>query len=133
MCPNSQHSLEGRAIGDECLAPETSSQELLHVPRQVCRRGTSIDPFQSSIIEMDYQTNLLLQHYIFVVFPPTWQRVACVRSLQPPPLILCTWDPDKATTLGFQNFHSDASLPGWIWDFASYQVSDYQYGPIYHH
>jgi hypothetical protein len=31
---------------------------------------------------MDYQANLLLQYYIFVVFPPTWQRVACVRSLQ---------------------------------------------------
>jgi len=32
---------------------------------------------------MDYHSNPLLQHYIFVVFPPTWQRVACVRSLQP--------------------------------------------------
>lgn len=32
---------------------------------------------------MGCQGNLLLQYYIFVVFPPTWQRVASVQSLQP--------------------------------------------------
>src|ERR1700722_14581230 len=29
-----------------------------------------------------------------------------------PLLILCTWELGKATTLAFQNFHSDGSLPG---------------------
>jgi hypothetical protein len=45
VCPVSQHSLEGRAIGDEYLGPKSSGQELFRIPRQVCRQGTSIDPF----------------------------------------------------------------------------------------
>jgi hypothetical protein len=48
-------------------------------------QGTAIDAFQSSAIKMDYQSNLLLQYYIWKVFPPLWRRMASVRSLPKEP------------------------------------------------
>lgn len=61
------------------------TQEISHIPRQLCLEGTAIDPFQSSIIKMDYQSTLLLQYYISTVFPPLWRRMASVRSLPKEP------------------------------------------------
>ncbi len=60
-----------------------ASRQALQVPRQLCRQGTAIDPFQTAVVNMDYQANILLQYYVLTVFPPIWQAIAKVRSLQP--------------------------------------------------
>ena len=51
---------------------------------QLCREpGTGIDPFQTAVIHMDHQANVLLQYYAVKVYPPIWQSIARVRNLQP--------------------------------------------------
>lgn len=60
-----------------------ASQQALKIPRQLCKEGTAIDPFQTAIVNLDHQAHILLQYYVLTVFPPIWQTIAKVRFLQP--------------------------------------------------